>query len=346
MFREFGGPEPAPPNSPDRADFNSRAIELLRHSSRRIANLTAEWIRVGFCQGNFNSDNCLVGGRTMDYGPFGFMEKYARSWNMWKDSGDHFSFRNQPVAGGRNFYSLAKSVALLLNDADDKDEVQRILSSHEIIAQEAVNNIYRQKLGLKNWTEQAADVFQRIDDLMEESEVDYTLFWRQLATIPETLLKSETSSAPDTWSDDALFASLKDVVFYKPLSAELEAAWKSMLRRWLGLVSAEVMAAVIAASDENNEEKKVEVGEEDRALSVSRRAAKVSAEMRRVSPKYVPREWMLVEAYKAAEQKDFSAVLKLQQVFKSPYDELPQFESAYYRRMPDEMERNGVTCMT
>ena len=25
-----------------------------------------DWWRVGFCQGNFNSDNCLAGGRTMD----------------------------------------------------------------------------------------------------------------------------------------------------------------------------------------------------------------------------------------------------------------------------------------
>jgi uncharacterized protein YdiU (UPF0061 family) len=30
---------------------------------------------VGFVQGNFNSDNCLAAGRTMDYGPFGFQEK-------------------------------------------------------------------------------------------------------------------------------------------------------------------------------------------------------------------------------------------------------------------------------
>ena len=34
----------------------------------------AGWLRVGYVQGNMNSDNCLVGGVTMDYGPFGFME--------------------------------------------------------------------------------------------------------------------------------------------------------------------------------------------------------------------------------------------------------------------------------
>jgi uncharacterized protein YdiU (UPF0061 family) len=28
-----------------------------------------------------NSDNCLLGGRTMDYGPFGFVEEYHPLWS-------------------------------------------------------------------------------------------------------------------------------------------------------------------------------------------------------------------------------------------------------------------------
>jgi hypothetical protein len=43
---------------------------------RGLARLMADWLRVGFNQGNFNSDNCSVAGRTLDYGPFGFMEKF------------------------------------------------------------------------------------------------------------------------------------------------------------------------------------------------------------------------------------------------------------------------------
>ena len=58
----------------------------------------------------------------MDYGPFGFMEKYDRAWNMWVGGGWHFSFGNQPAAGGKNFESLAESVALLLDPAG-QDEV-------------------------------------------------------------------------------------------------------------------------------------------------------------------------------------------------------------------------------
>jgi len=54
-------------------------------------------------QGNFNGDNCLVGGRTMDYGPFGFMEGYDPSFAKWTGSGEHFAFANQPQAGFANW---------------------------------------------------------------------------------------------------------------------------------------------------------------------------------------------------------------------------------------------------
>ena len=45
------------------------------------------------------SDNCLVAGRTMDYGPFGFIERFVPLWNMWVGGGQHFGFLNQHIAG-------------------------------------------------------------------------------------------------------------------------------------------------------------------------------------------------------------------------------------------------------
>ncbi len=39
-------------------------------------HLVAEWLRVGYVQGNMNSDNTALGGYTIDFGPFGMMEEY------------------------------------------------------------------------------------------------------------------------------------------------------------------------------------------------------------------------------------------------------------------------------
>ena len=44
----------------DEAACAARYGELLSAASQRLATMTAEWVRVGFVQGNFNSDNCLV----------------------------------------------------------------------------------------------------------------------------------------------------------------------------------------------------------------------------------------------------------------------------------------------
>ena len=60
-----------------------------------FGRVRAGWLRVGFCQGNFNADNCLVGGRTMDYGPFGWLERYDPMFAKWTGSGEHFAFINQ-----------------------------------------------------------------------------------------------------------------------------------------------------------------------------------------------------------------------------------------------------------
>ena len=49
-------------------DAKAAAMALMESAMSRIADMVGGWIRVGFVQGNFNADNCLIGGRTMDYG--------------------------------------------------------------------------------------------------------------------------------------------------------------------------------------------------------------------------------------------------------------------------------------
>lgn len=56
--------------------------------------------------------------------------------------------------------------------------------------------------------------------------------------------------------------------------------------------------------------------------------------MRRVSPKYIPREYLLVDAYTAAQKGDHSIVRALQELFRHPYDEQPFFGEKYYKPRP------------
>ena len=57
-----------------------RYIELYRLITQRTARLVAHWLRVGYIQGNMNSDNILLSGVTIDYEPYGWMEQYDRNF--------------------------------------------------------------------------------------------------------------------------------------------------------------------------------------------------------------------------------------------------------------------------
>ena len=147
---------------------------FLVSSGLAIADVVCGWLRVGFCQGNFNADNCLVGGRTMDYGPFGWMDAYDPLFAKWTGSGEHFAFMNQPGAGLANFAVLAASCAPLLKGGEDEAQaiVQRIQGEME----SKVADVWRVKLGLReSQRAAAAKLFDyKLEPLMRESNVDYT----------------------------------------------------------------------------------------------------------------------------------------------------------------------------
>ena len=80
------------------ADGTCPDSSSLRSPALTWTQLIAEWLRVGYCQGNMNSDNSALGGVTLDYGPFGFMERFNPVWNPWVGGGMPYCFGKQPQA--------------------------------------------------------------------------------------------------------------------------------------------------------------------------------------------------------------------------------------------------------
>ena len=98
--------------------FAEKTVLLAHEFRSRLTSLVANWIRVGYCQGNFNGDNCAAGGFTLDYGPFGFIDMFDPKYQPWTGGGVHFSFLNQPQAAERNFMMFCKSLQPLLKSHD------------------------------------------------------------------------------------------------------------------------------------------------------------------------------------------------------------------------------------
>ena len=191
--------------------FKEQIINLAFLYRERLISLVVNWIRVGYCQGNFNSDNCALGGYTLDYGPFGFCELFDPNFQPWTGGGNHFSFLNQPAAAEINFNMFIKSLKLALeNEADLLERLDIIQQDFKISMQEKIKIMWTKKLGLKEYDE---SLVNNLFQLMIITKVDYTKFFRLLSDIPKEI------------------SSLKKS-FYQDCSIEIDSLWNNWLKAW------------------------------------------------------------------------------------------------------------------
>lgn len=208
--------------------FPDQVIKLAECFRGRLTALVANWIRVGFCQGNFNSDNCPAGGYTLDYGPFGFCEQFDPQYQPWTGGGEHFSFFNQPAAAEANFHMFWKSVRTLLEgEGDDAciqqlDEVRRGFEKEQRMA---IQTMWANKLGLESYDEALTT---QLLSLMHQSEADYTRFFRELSSVPSSI------------------EPLKQT-FYLEDAEHLNEQWQSWLEQWRNVVLDNQKEAFVAS---------------------------------------------------------------------------------------------------
>jgi len=181
---------------------SEKVLALATAFRSRLTSLVAEWMRVGFCQGNFNSDNCVAGGFTLDFGPFGFMDEYDPKYQPWTGGGDHFAFFNQPNAAERNFFSFCTALQPLI--ASDKKAVEVLSQIHQgfsTLMKEKVQQMWASKLGLVAYDDA---LYKELRLLMMQTSVDYTLFFRELSEVPSDILSLTKSFYRDILDDEAL----------------------------------------------------------------------------------------------------------------------------------------------
>ncbi len=191
--------------------FENKVIKLASLYRERLISLICNWMRVGYCQGNFNSDNCAAGGFTLDYGPFGFCELFDPRFQPWTGGGEHFSFFNQPSAAQVNFKTFCSSIRPLLSGRQEYIEnLENIENDFSELMNKELKQMWAKKLGLDFYDK---TLINEIFNLMVISKADYTILFRKLSSIPENL------------------DSIKDS-FYLPINQELEQRWEVWLKNW------------------------------------------------------------------------------------------------------------------
>ncbi len=154
-------------------------LKMYAEIVKNTATTIASWQSVGFNHGVMNTDNMSIDGRTIDYGPFAFLDDYEKDYICnHTDRDGRYSFKNQPGIGHWNLTMLARALSPIIS----YDLALQILddiygSTYEVVYSE----IMYAKMGLEEEDENDRELFQWMLGALESATIDYTLFFRKLS---------------------------------------------------------------------------------------------------------------------------------------------------------------------
>ena len=162
---------------PELEDAPDRYYRLLVEVTERTARLIARWQAVGFSHGVMNTDNMSILGLTLDYGPFGFMERFDHGYVCnHSDTQGRYAYGNQPHIGIWNLACLAQALTPLIPVEQCNDALAR----YEPAYVTEYSARMRAKLGLATAESDDPGLVQDLLEIMAKNGVDYTIFFRTL----------------------------------------------------------------------------------------------------------------------------------------------------------------------
>jgi len=162
---------------------NSKYINFLSHVIDKQINLITEWMRVGFIHGVMNTDNTLLSGQTIDYGPCAMMGVYDPATVFSSiDHNGRYAFGNQAQIAQWNMARLVECLLALI-DEDEKQAIKLVTPLIESFSEKynhAFNAMMAHKLGFEQASNEVNDLQQSLLKIMYQSSLDYTETFVQL----------------------------------------------------------------------------------------------------------------------------------------------------------------------
>lgn len=288
------------------ADTKESYIEFFHQVAKRTLDMIIHWQRVGFVHGVMNTDNMSILGLTIDYGPYGWLEDFDLGWtpNTTDREFKRYRYGNQPDIGLWNLYQLANALYILV---EESEPFETILEEYKEQYQSKSLAMMKAKLGLFQEDENDVFLVENLENTLQLTETDMTIFFRNLSRVKIEDLIDRGESID--------FLKIVQDAFYKP-----EELVGETLKKWK-----------IWFSNYENRLKK-------ESLSDLSRMEKMNA----VNPKYVLRNYMAQMAIDSAEKGDYSLVEELYSLLKQPYSEQENMQKWFARR-PD-WARHKIGC--
>ncbi|OXB61887.1 hypothetical protein ASZ78_005793 [Callipepla squamata] len=308
-----------------------RNAAFFKEITKRTARLVAEWQCVGFCHGVLNTDNMSIVGLTIDYGPFGFMDRYDPEHICnGSDNMGRYAYNKQPEICKWNLGKLAEALVPEL-----PLEISELILEEEYDAEFEKHYLQkmRKKLGLIQLElEEDSKLVSELLETMHLTDTDPSRLedfleklMSQCASVEELRVAFKPQMDPRqlsmmlmlAQSNPQLFAligtkaninkELERIEQFSKLQ-QLTAAdllsrnkrhWTEWLEKYRGRLQKEI-ESISDVDGWNTERVKV---------------------MNSNNPKYVLRNYIAQNAIEAAENGDFSEVRKVLKLLENPFQE-------------------------
>lgn len=154
---------------------------LLHAVTDRTARLVAAWQAIGYCHGAFTPGSLSMLGLCLDHGAGCFLEGFNAHHSPDPQDVDGVqAYAAQPAQGERQCYGLAQAMLPLLGSAQ---EAQAAVSSYRRVFSDTLEQLLRQKLGLREAARHDRALIDELFALMHAQRVDFTGFFRGLAVL-------------------------------------------------------------------------------------------------------------------------------------------------------------------
>jgi uncharacterized protein YdiU (UPF0061 family) len=156
-------------------------LQFFQEVSSKTLEMIIHWQRVGFVHGVMNTDNMSILGLTIDYGPYGWLEGFDFGWTPNTTDKQHKRYRygNQPTIGLWNLYQLANALYPLIEEAAP---LEKILEGYKSNFEKKSQDMMRAKLGLTSDKETDINIIQSLENNLQATETDMTIFFRTLSS--------------------------------------------------------------------------------------------------------------------------------------------------------------------
>lgn len=209
---------------PECQNAESPILAFAESVIKKTAKTIADWQLVGFAHGVMNTDNLSITGSTLDFGPYGFMERFEPTWiNNHSDHSGRYVYQNQPSIAHWNLW-LWLGQLLPLNAVDPlvtKESLSAVLSTFEPEFLHQYTLGMSKKMGLIEEQKGVLELSSDFLRILERNRLDLTNSFRLLSDDSEKgwrLLRLECISIEEMEKFDTFAAQYQNLITESGLS--------------------------------------------------------------------------------------------------------------------------------